>query len=166
MIEFKVNQKLVLANSPLTQEEYEALRISIDIKGQLEPIEVMADGTIIDGHHRYRICIELNKEPKYIIKEDIKTIDEALDYLFEISLRRNKTTFQKAETAYRIRYPKIKSESVIGRPNKVLDSRTLIGGVDKVVAKQVGISSSTFYKARKIFEAYDERKLPECSGHP
>ena len=45
---------------PLPPEEYEALRNHIALHGVEEPILVTSDGTIIDGHERYRAATELN----------------------------------------------------------------------------------------------------------
>lgn len=45
---------------PLTEEEYDSLRESILEQGVLVPIEVDEDGNIIDGHHRAKICRELD----------------------------------------------------------------------------------------------------------
>jgi hypothetical protein len=48
----------------MTQEEYDALKLSIRESGQLEPI-LTCDGQIIDGRHRERACLELGLEPTY-----------------------------------------------------------------------------------------------------
>jgi ParB-like chromosome segregation protein Spo0J len=44
---------------PLTADEYEALRESIETFGVLHPVVVDEHGAIIDGHHRARVCAEL-----------------------------------------------------------------------------------------------------------
>lgn len=49
---------------PLTSEEYASLRASIQEHGQLETIKVAADGEVIDGSSRMRVCRELGIEPR------------------------------------------------------------------------------------------------------
>ena len=41
-------------------EQFEALKADIAERGVLTPIDVDEGGTILDGHHRYRACCELN----------------------------------------------------------------------------------------------------------
>ena len=40
-------------------EQYEALKADIADRGVLVPIDLTEDGYILDGHHRYRACLEL-----------------------------------------------------------------------------------------------------------
>lgn len=40
-------------------EQFEALKADIDERGVLTPIDVDENGHILDGHHRYRACLEL-----------------------------------------------------------------------------------------------------------
>lgn len=44
---------------PLTEDEYEALKLNIKEHGILVPIEVDEEGNILDGHHRWQIADEL-----------------------------------------------------------------------------------------------------------
>lgn len=47
----------------LTEEEYVALRDSIDRYGQLVPILADVDGNVIDGRARLRACSDLGRDP-------------------------------------------------------------------------------------------------------
>ena len=40
-------------------EQFDALKADIAVRGALTPIDVDEQGTILDGHHRYRACCEL-----------------------------------------------------------------------------------------------------------
>ena len=40
-------------------EQFEALKADIAERGVLVPIDVDEDGHILDGHHRYKACVEL-----------------------------------------------------------------------------------------------------------
>lgn len=44
---------------PLEKHQYRALKADIQLRGVLVPVEVDEDGQILDGHHRYRACLEL-----------------------------------------------------------------------------------------------------------
>jgi ParB-like chromosome segregation protein Spo0J len=50
----------------LSPEDYLALKASIQVHGQFDPIVVNASGQILDGRHRHRACIELGITPKTI----------------------------------------------------------------------------------------------------
>lgn len=62
---------------PLDAESYAALKASIARDGLLQPIDVLPDGRIIDGHHRYRVCKELGIEGRARVLE--LTEQQALD---------------------------------------------------------------------------------------
>lgn len=49
----------------MSGEEYEALKADIAANGQIEPIWLHPDGSIIDGRNRYRVCMELGIAPTY-----------------------------------------------------------------------------------------------------
>jgi hypothetical protein len=49
---------------PLSAEEYERLKASLELVGQRDPIYVDEDRMVLDGCHRLAICSELNIEPK------------------------------------------------------------------------------------------------------
>lgn len=52
------------------KEEYEALKASIAEQGVLIPIEVTADGKLLDGYQRWRACVELGiADPPKTIRE-------------------------------------------------------------------------------------------------
>jgi ParB-like chromosome segregation protein Spo0J len=96
-MELKINTELENLVPKMNEEEFNELKESILKDGQQEPIEVMSDGTIIDGHNRYKACQIVGVEPKYTII-DIDTIEEAKhrSYLNNIN-RRNLNTYQKVE---------------------------------------------------------------------
>jgi len=49
---------------PLSEQEYAALKASIEKNGVLVPIEIdEGTGELLDGHHRQKICAELGIEP-------------------------------------------------------------------------------------------------------
>ena len=44
----------------LPPEKFEALKADIAERGVLVPIDVDEEGHILDGHHRYRACMQLD----------------------------------------------------------------------------------------------------------
>lgn len=61
----------------MSDGEYAALKQSIEQDGLRHPIEVTDEGVIVDGHHRYRACQELDVEPEFTVVED-PTVEQAI----------------------------------------------------------------------------------------
>jgi len=61
----------------MSEEEFAALKQSIDEDGLKHPIEITPDGEIVDGHHRYKACRELGIEPETTVVEDA-TVEQAI----------------------------------------------------------------------------------------
>lgn len=83
----------------LAPEERKALKESIQIHGQREPIVINEKGIILDGHTRFEICQDLGLTPKVRIE---KFVTETLErgYVIEANLKRRQLNdFQKVELA-------------------------------------------------------------------
>jgi ParB-like chromosome segregation protein Spo0J len=83
--------------------EYAELKESIRKFGQFDPI-VIADGKILDGRHRYRICCELGLEPivvDFTQRKDKATENLSIaDFIFDANAkRRHLTDGQRAAIA-------------------------------------------------------------------
>ena len=82
---------------PLSPEEYAALRDSIETYGVLVPVDVDENGSILDGHHRSRICGELGITPPVTVHAGL-TEDQKRDYALRVDLtRRHLTSAQKRD---------------------------------------------------------------------
>jgi hypothetical protein len=81
----------------LPAEEFKKLKQDIDKHGQLEPIMLSSDGTVLlDGRHRLRACKELGITPKI---DRLEQASEA-DYIWSKNiLRRHLTDDQRATIA-------------------------------------------------------------------
>ena len=55
--ELKTNDRLAALFPPLDSTEYQMLEESIIKEGCTDPL-IVWDGTIVDGHNRYKICRE------------------------------------------------------------------------------------------------------------
>jgi len=80
---------------PLTSEEKEALRASIELEGVREPIVVDEYGQVLDGHHRLAIAPDV----PYRVVAGL-TEAEKIAYVYNANLtRRNLSPEQKREVA-------------------------------------------------------------------
>lgn len=152
----------------LSKPEYEALTKSIREDGQLKPIDINFEGVILDGHNRFRICMELGIEPKH--GEPLKFPDKLSEkrYVIVTNLqRRHLNDFQKVELGI----PLLEIERELARqrfeehlPTKgekgfqtISSSNELdTGQARDVVAKKIGVSPTTFHRAKTIIEKGSE----------
>ena len=82
---------------PLTAQEHDELKKSIIEHGQLVAIDCDEHGNIIDGHHRFKICVELGMKPKKIVHVGM-TEEEKVDFARQANLaRRHLTQEEKRE---------------------------------------------------------------------
>ena len=161
--------------NPLSKLEYELLKESISNKGLHLPIIVNQDNVILDGYNRYKICKELNIEPRFEVKRFDDPLDEK-EFVIEINAqRRQLNDFQKAELAYelekiekeRARQRQSEAGKLYGKgltnnnnsivPNGTNLSQEEKGKTAEIVSKKVGLSSTrNYYRAKTIIE-----KAPE-----
>jgi hypothetical protein len=64
----KINPKFQIQTRPYTHSEYKRLKDSIIELGQEQPIIIDEDGYILDGHHRLKVCEELELVPWIVIR--------------------------------------------------------------------------------------------------
>ncbi len=145
----------------LTETEYQSLKESISLNGLWIPIIVNKHGVILDGHHRFRVCQELNIQTKHAVREFENDLLEK-KFVIECNLkRRHLKEFQKAELG--ILLLPIEEELAKltqGKRNDLtFDSNDSKVRARDIVAEKVGMSSTTFERAKKIIEnAPDEIK--------
>ena len=86
---------------PLTEDEYQRLERSILAEGVRDPI-ITWNGTIIDGHNRYRICEE--HDIKFTTKEkDFESRDAAKIWIIENQFgRRNLSKYDRSVLALQL----------------------------------------------------------------
>src|SRR4051794_29427997 len=93
---------------PMSDEEYEYVRDDIKRHGLKEPI-LLHQGQILDGWHRYRICLELGIEPRF--KPIGKGADAIVEVLSRTLARRHLTPAQRYGVLLRIadRHPEVRA---------------------------------------------------------
>jgi DNA modification methylase/ParB-like chromosome segregation protein Spo0J len=159
------------------------LKDSIKKDGLHYPIVVNPTGEILDGHHRYKICKELDKP----IKSEIKHFDplEEKRFVIDINLKRRQLNdFQKAELAYKLEdiYKEQARLRQLSKLKNVKDKLLSLGSDDhndndnddeiqtvkedkekeekgrviEVISKSHGLSPKTYQRAKTIIENASE----------
>lgn len=140
---------------PLTDEEFVSLKDSIALNGQWIPIISNSEGIVLDGHHRFKICLELKITPKVVIREfENKLLEKK--FVIEANLnRRHLNDYQKAELGYPLL--KIEKELAEQRMKKGVEINEEDKGPSrKKVSDKIGVKKSTFDKSKQLIE-----KAPE-----
>ena len=147
-----------------TPEQYTALKETIRCDGRVrDPVVVWDEtGILLDGHHRDRICKELNITPP-TVKMSFASREDAKLWVIRNQLtdRRNLNTFQSVELA-------LKSKAIFAAKAKA-NQRAGVSlksgkGVDagEEVAKLAGASPDTVRKVERILEKADEVEIAEA----
>ncbi|MDH3203084.1 MAG: DNA methyltransferase [Nitrosopumilus sp.] len=140
---------------PLPAKEYNQLKSSIRTNGLYLPIIINEKGTILDGHHRHRICNELQIQGKYKVKKfESKLLEKKFVILVNLD-RRQLNDFQRAELAI----PLLEIETELAKERKEKGTLAPFGAKGKAtekVSKHTGVSTRTLERVKKIIE-----KAPE-----
>jgi N6-adenosine-specific RNA methylase IME4 len=87
----------------LTDEEYEALKADIALRGVMVPVEYDEAGAILDGHHRVRACEELGvKDWPRIVREGMSEEEKQRHVIALNVARRHLNESQRAMVAARL----------------------------------------------------------------
>ncbi|MDR0797191.1 MAG: ParB/RepB/Spo0J family partition protein [Nitrososphaerota archaeon] len=162
----------------MSQEEFEQLKESIRTEGQHYPVIVSESLEVLDGHHRFRACLELGIEPDFEVKHFEDKLLET-KFVIEANLRRRHlNNFQLVELAV----PLLEIEKAIAKKhysqndkNKNYSSPNPVsaesfsefeptGKTTAAVAKKAGVSTRTLERGKKIIEKAsedDKQKLRE-----
>jgi hypothetical protein len=100
--EFIVNKELEDLMPKMSDEQFKEFKANIKSVGIKQPIEVLPDKTIVEGHHRYRACMELGI-PYYKIPFTVlpsQCVQAALEYAENVNRnRRHLNAYQKGTSA-------------------------------------------------------------------
>lgn len=158
------SSKFAQYNRDQTQEEFEALKLSIKTLGQLDPI-VSYKGEILDGRHRYKACIELGIQPVIVQFEGSDSDAEAFVQAKEV--RRHQTLSQLAIQAA-MRWQEKKSDNLnihdffaaygVQSPTRVRDSIRLLEK-NRDTAERVFRGEMPMYRAMDLHFPKVESKI-------
>lgn len=158
-MELKISEEYQKIVPQLKPDEFEALKTSLEIEGQLYPIIVNSQGIILDGMHRFKI---LGKDTKYEVR-DFPSKEAEKEFVITVNLkRRHLNDFQKAEMGIellKIIQRKAEENIKAGTP---ASSEAKVGRSTEVVGKQIGLSHATFERARKVIEEAPEEIKSLC----
>ena len=147
----------------MSDEEYQALKLDIQTNGLLNPI-MLYENKILDGRNRYKVCQELNIEPKYETYEG----NSPVSYVISINIKRRHLNNSQIACILLDAKPKIKEEAKKRMlAGKKIDPTQLLGEGGKgesneILGKIGGISSETIRVVERIkeenLEAYEQIK--------
>lgn len=150
---------------PLDATDYARLKANILADGCREPISVW-NGTILDGHNRYRICTENGIPFSTVEISSVHTRAEVFVWMYENQLgRRNLEPFMRAEMALKVKpyieerarersRANLELSSKRGTGKEVLNSAPPISGgkTVEILAKKAQVGKDTIQKVEKILE--------------
>jgi ParB-like chromosome segregation protein Spo0J len=154
----------------MSEEEFTELKASIQAEGQHYAIIVNEDLEVLDGHHRYRACMELGIEPDFEVRKfDNKLLEKK--FVIEANLRRRHlNNFQLVELAV----PLLEIEKALAKQRQSKggkNGRNVQLGLapedaepefkaktTEIVAKKAGVSTRTFERGKKILEEASEEE--------
>lgn len=153
MSDLKIDPVLKSLIPPLSEEEFKQLEENIKNEGCRDAL-VIWQGTIVDGHNRYKIC-QGNSIPFKTEEKKFADRDEAAEWIIRNQFgRRNLSLAQRSELAMKLK-PAIQK--------KAKENQKKAGGavplksaepvdVRKELAKIAGVSADTISKVEKIHE--------------
>lgn len=153
-----IDQEFKSLIPPLTADEYKRLEENIKADGCRDAL-VIWNGTIIDGHNRYKICQE-NKIPFKTTEMTFTDRNEAIVWMLQNQLgRRNLNDFQRNEVALKFQdiisaQMKERQRLSEGRGKKRSDQMNIPFSEPstqrKELAKIAGTSEGSIQRTRKI----------------
>ena len=159
MYELKTSETLSHLMPPLSAEEESLLTESLLDNGCREPL-VVWNGTLVDGHARYRICWRHGIPFTYV---EMKFESENAAVLWSIRNqigRRNLTSFQRCELVLpyedALKAEAKKRQGWRGDRHSMPYER---GETRKYLAKMAGVSSDTLYKVKDILDKADDETI-------
>lgn len=150
---------------PLSESEYEQLRLSIIGDGCRDPLVVWkGENILLDGHNRYRICTEndIQYKVEYLY---ISSRQEAKNFMILNQLGRRNLSPDAASLLRGKIYLGQKKEhgAPVGNTNNNVKSQSGKNchqpKTEEIVAKQTGVSPRTVRNDAKFAEAVEEKGL-------
>ena len=153
--DINVNPEYEALVPPQTEEEYNRLKDSIAEVGLYEPIVVNKQFTILDGHHRWRACRELETLPRFTVKHFETQLDEEI-YVIETNvLRRQLNQYQKTLMGLKLE-PLYREKAKQNQLSRNEDGRFAPNGAngtidtDKLVSQIIGLGERTYQRAKYV----------------
>lgn len=165
----KINEEFKNLIRPLTDEEFKFLEDNLKKNGCRDPITILEDGTIIDGHNRYKICRNHNIEYRIFTQKGLDSeTDVKLWMLYNQIGKRNYNNFDKSLVAIEIeKLEQVKAKERQGTRTDLINNNFLSdltrsddkGGSLEKAAKAVGVGYGTVYKTKQILAKAPEEVI-------
>lgn len=139
----------------LRSDEYQALKESILAYGCRDPL-VVWNGTLIDGHNRYKICTE-NNIPFQVVEMSFNSREDVKDWIVLNQLaRRNITQEQRDYLLGKMYSSQKQSKGKYDRNQVQQNTRQNDGYVtSEAIAKKFNVSSRTVERAERFTKSID-----------
>lgn len=162
MIELKIDPEFRDKIPPLTDAEYEQLEDNILIDGEVyEPICVW-NGTIVDGHNRWKIIQEHPTIPFRIKEMEFADKWEAFDWMYKKQLgRRNLTDEERTVLIGKMYEARKQSHGGDRKSSAQKGNLNEPQRVSDQIAQELGVAKNTVLRSEKFSKGLD--KLKEVS---
>lgn len=150
---------------PLTEEEYRQLEENILKDGRIREPIVIWNGTIIDGHNRWRVVQSHPKIPYEILEKHFSDKWEAFEWMYRNQLGRRNLTDEQRTLLVGKMY-EARKKSVGGDRKSSHQKEDLISGRTKdAIAKELGIGGTTVERAERFAKGVDaiKEESPEAA---
>lgn len=150
---------------PLTNDEYEQLRLNIELEGCREPLIVWQKGEeniLIDGHNRYRICKQAGKTFKIKVIE-LEDIDMAKDWMINNQLGKRNVSDMTKSYLRGVQYNREKNKINAGikllaekNENNEAEGQKISQRTNERLAEQHRVSAKTIERDEKFALGLDK----------
>ena len=156
MSAIKIDKEFQSLIPPLSQDEYKQLEANVISDGCRDAL-VVWQGTLIDGHNRYRICTEHNI-PFQTVEKKLDSREDVIQWIILNQFgRRNLSPGNRSILALRLEpifKEKAKEKQEKGTNQYSLPQKSAEPSIEtrKEVAKIAGVSHDTIDKVKKIID--------------
>lgn len=152
-----------LPRIPESAESAEALIADIDLRGIIDPLKITAKGQLLDGRRRYESAEQLGQSRvPCVVVDDCEVVAAILG---SICLRRHLTKSALAYTIYPLLEVGFEESRALRMKNLSNLESSKVHSVDfradtvEEMAKELGISRSLLFLARKLHVAWEEGRI-------
>lgn len=161
MIELKIDAEFRDKIPPLTEAEFEQLRENILADGEVYEPLVVWNGTIVDGHNRYKIVQEHPKIPYRVKQMQFADKWAAFDWMYKKQLGRRNLTDEQRTLLIGKMYEARKNAHGGDRKSSSQNGdlkETEAKRVSEQIAEELGVGKNTVLRAHKFSKGIDALK--------
>jgi 16S rRNA G966 N2-methylase RsmD len=150
----------------LPQEEYDSLKESIKLHGLWMAIITTKEGVILDGHNRFKICVELGMPVRVSIKEFSTKTDEII-FVGECNLKRRQlTSLQRITTVRKLEphYAEKAKQNQGTRTDLNIVEIFPQGKTRDKLGKKAHVSGRTYEKGTIVLDKASEKDIQKINN--